>query len=392
MPEFSWYGVDISGSVRKGRMYAKDQAALDGQLFKREIALLQAKKRFSFSYFSQSLSIDVRKELCEQLSFLLSSGVLLPDALTLIADQMKRMHIRDYIHRVADDVRNGSRLSTIFSRPIYQWDYVARALITSGEESGNMAQVFTMLAHYYEYMITTRSLIMRSLISPFITFFFFIVVAIGIVMVVIPRFAQLFVTLSKPIPVSIERLLTLRSYLVSGYAVLFVICGSSLLYLLIKGVHKRYAILDIVPYISSMRSSYTAYSICTSLSLLLKGGMSFVVALETVASCYQQESLVKMLTSIKRSIVDGMAVSIAFEQYPRYFTPQAIALINVGQETGLLGAMFERLSSQYKVEFERYLSMITYSIQPLMLLILGGMIAWLIITLYSPLLTLANVI
>ncbi len=397
MPYFSWRGVDIEGSYHKGSMYAKNAHFLDNRLFQQHIALISYKKTLSFPFFTKKIiSIQQKIELFEQLSLLLRAGVLLPDALALVADQLSGVYIQDRIHTVADAVREGIALSDALSQKTRCFDSITLYLIKAGEESGMLSDALESLAGHYTRVELFIRQVRRALFMPAITLFFFSVIAAVVLVGIIPRFAQLFTSLSKPIPLYTQKLLWLGDFLTSAYMIVVISALIGIIYLLriyCKTSTGRVVIaflFDYVPWINSINRYYLTQRVCESLGLLLKGGIQIVPALQILAST-QSIGISKIAYTLKESIVCGIPLHLAMEKL-YIFSAQTKALVLVGQESGTLPTMLLRIASIQEQLLQKRMMTISQLIQPVVLIIIGAFIALLIGSVYGPLLNLASVV
>lgn len=398
MPYFTWRGVDIEGAYRKGSLYAKNPECLDSRLLSQDIALIRHKRSLTtYLFIQKKITVRQKIELFEQAALLLKAGVLLPDALSLLADNLSSMYVQDYIHAVADAVREGKSLSQALRERANHFDSMTLQLIKAGEESGNLAPALDSLAQHYMRMNAFAGQVRSALLMPVITIFFFLAIAAVAVICIIPRFAQLFTSLSKPIPAYTQNLLLFGEFLTSVAMVPFacmlgaIVFGVNYYRKTAKGQAVCTRLLEYTPFINSILRLHRVQRICESLSLLLGGGIQIIPALRILGTS-KTVGICNVAQSLEKSISCGVPLHRAIQEFPQLFNQQLVALMLVGQESGTLPAMLLRIAQLQEQLLQKRMTLISQLAQPITLICLGIFVALLVASIYGPLLSLASLV
>lgn len=395
MPYYRWRGVDIIGTYKKGYLFAKSPEHLDGLLLKREIALLKSKP-IAWRFFIKKANLSLKIDFFRQLGMLLSSGVMLADALAIVGDQLQHPGIQEKAHAISDKINEGE--SFWQSAKLYPdlFDTIACQLIKTGEESGSLSSTCYAKAAHLQQLLDFKKQIKQALFMPLITFGFFLVVSGVLFVFVVPRFADIFSSLGNNIPVSTQRLIALSSFVRSfGMLILmgFIALFSFSIHVWFKsptGKKVKNKLMVKLPFIGIIYTHRFVGSFLQSLSLLLENGLPLVPAIEVFNETMHNEQLQKHVVNAHYNITRGKSLSDAL-QTDELFSPELIAMVNVGQETGQLSAILSKAASVYHEKVARQLRILSSIIQPFFMLVLGLLITILIFSIYLPIMNLSEI-
>jgi type II secretory pathway component PulF len=273
------------------------------------------------------------------------------------------------------------------------FDELARALILAGQKTGNLASTIEQLADHNEAMALFRHRLASALIVPLITLACFTVIMVAIFIMVIPRFEPFFESCSEPLPQSTELILAIsrgmRSFKVVYAAVAAVLC-----YSLGKPLAKRLKspVLARLLSLSVLWSDIYKVRLLSVLGTLLTSGIHIVDALRIVRSTVHNHRVVDALDTIISAVEGGNNLSNALKTVPFFSSSELIALVTVGESSGQLGPMIIQAHILYQQRVYSRLQRLTSLVQPLLLMVLGLLIAGLILAVYMPLFTLSSII
>ncbi|MDP3889327.1 MAG: type II secretion system F family protein [bacterium] len=395
MPYFKWYGVTMIGQIQRGRLFAQSKEHLEEQLLKRHIALLKERQvRVWSPFFRITLAhkIGVFRQLC----VLVSSGVLLSDALFIVAQQADNIRLQEVMYLIAEKVRQGVSFSAAMQEYPKLFDAMTIQLVHVGQESGNLAMALDSLCSYLEEKRDFYARVRAALFMPMITLGFFLIVASIIFIVIIPRFADMFAALGKELPAITKTMIRISTVLLSWYSV-WIIGGLIVFWLLLKAFSwsvsgKRiydYCAVHVPLFGSIVRYRFVAHTF-ESLSLLLAGGMQLVPALQAVERTIQNTQLRDIFRQVTEDVASGNSLADAlFCHSEKLFAPDIIALLKIGQEVGNIDVMLKQASRVYNNRLKQQLVFISTILQPLVLIILGLLILTLIFAVYVPILNMS---
>ncbi|MCX5921750.1 MAG: type II secretion system F family protein [Candidatus Dependentiae bacterium] len=399
MPYFTWQGIDIIGQIHKGKLFARSKEELDTLLFKQEIALLSCSPVKQWSLFSRSVKVSLKIQLFKQLSELLSAGVLLPDALLIISSQTEHARFQEVIDSITQKVHEGSSLSQSLSCYPRVFDQVMVQMVHVGEESGRLVAALTMLSDYLQMGHDFRRRLRSAAMVPMFTFSFFCFVALLIIMVIMPRFIGMFQSVKQELPYVTQVMISMSSFLRSRYMMLLVGAG-----FLVGFVMRLYAqtargswqwdrFLLTVPWVGFLiKQSSLAYFL-HALAMLLNGGMQLVPALALAQQTISNKVIHYYIGIIEREVEAGSSLSQAMLHDPaQLFGPDSIAIVRVGEESGRLSTLLSRAAVAYQDRVKRSLKIITAMINPLLMIVLGLLITFLIFSVYLPVFHLSDIL
>jgi type IV pilus assembly protein PilC len=217
-----------------------------------------------------------------------------------------------------------------------------------------------------------------------------------VLLVVIPKYAQLFASMAKELPGMTRMLLRMSNFVASYYMLgtLFII--ATLIIVLVRAlktpaVKKRVdARILKLPYVGTLIKHIAIVHCLRSLSLLLQGGMSLVPALSIAKEAVSNSYIKNILNDVIEQVRGGQDLSTAMQSKSEIFSQDIVLLVTVGQETGHLQEMVARAADMYAQRVRRALQRFTFTVQPMLMIILGLLVAALICAVYMPLFNLAD--
>ncbi len=395
MPYYKWRGVDVVGASKKGFLFARSPEHLDDLLLKRQIALLSHKHVRSF--FKWPIRLSDRVALFQQLATLIDAGVLVPGALSIVANQIEHSVLQEKMHEVAQMVHAGVSLS----EALWQVGAVANPIIIQlvqvGEESGKLSQsldaICTHLASTQDFYRRLRS----ALLLPAITLFFFLIIAVIIFTVIMPRFIDIFSSMQSEVPPLTQSLLAISAFMRSPSMGLF-LSVSALAILILWRVTRRGSgrkgldwLLIHTPFIGPiLQQRFLSYAM-RAMGVLLNGGLTLSQTLIIIRDSVQNHIFKNSLSVLEGDIQSGSSLGDAMARYGNdLFGPDIIAMVEVGQESGRLPVLLYRIAQTYHMRVMQRLSWITMLLQPFVMIILGLLVALLIFAVYGPILNMSR--
>lgn len=399
MPYFAWRGIHITGKVCKGRIFARSSEELDTLLFKRDIALLNGSQTQSSFMVSKTISAAQRTLFLRQLATLLSAGILLPDALRVVAEQLDNPRMQEIVHQIADRVHNGVPLSEALRSAPLAFDSLVIQMVHVGQEAGMLGCSLSMICDHNESMEIFKKKVRAAAIMPIVTLLFFGFIASLIFIVIIPKFAVLFHSMRQELPAVTRIMLNISNALFGWRAYLFLglvgVAGLLIRAYCMTAPGKR--IIDVLvlrlPIIGDGIKQRTFFALFHAVAMMQEGGMPLLAALGVARQTISNEQLHDYILYVERDIAAGSSMSQAMMQLADpVFGPDIIAMIRVGEESGCLSGMLQRVAGMYQERMHRTLTLLTTFLSPLLMIILGLLISALIFAVYMPIFSLAQVI
>lgn len=396
MPYYTWRGVTMHATYCKGRLYAHSIAELEKILLHREIALTRATEyRFSIAFIITRMQVVT---FLKQITVLLRSGILLPQALHIIAEQTDHARMQRIVRFLHEQVSQGVSLSIALEKYPRIFSPVIVHLIRIGEKSGCLVEALDALLEYLEMAVNFGKKITHMMVMPLITFFAFIGISFVLLIGVVPRFVQLFNSMGRDVPSITQWLIYISTVLqkpLLWVCALGLLIGTFGVYILFQKSIKR--LIDrLLLCIAGIRTLIIDISLLYwfhALSLLLHKKVPLVAALNIANPLVVNYWLQKDLRAIAEHVAFGHTLRFSMvNTIHQPFKGDILALMHIGQESGELEGVVEKAAYMYRQKVDRMLHMCTFVIQPLLLILLGLLIAFLVFALYMPIFNVAYIV
>jgi type II secretory pathway component PulF len=397
MPRFSWRGVTLDGSMHRGTTCAISAEKLDEQLLQRGIAATSVTESKSW-FVRKSVSYADQVALFAQLATLLEAGVRVPDAFILVAQYSEHAYLQEYVHDIGTTLQYGSSLGDALEQNRAPFSDMVVSLLSVGYESGQLAQAIAALAKYLETVRRFYGQMRAALLMPLITLLFVVCLIVGIFVGIVPYLSGLFASFNVPLPASTQTMLTISAAMRTWYMLLFLACGG----ILIIGFW-QYAkrssrlklrfdqILARTPFIGKAFCEWQLITYMRALLCFLEGGMNIHQALGLVQRLTHKGILHADARFIADAVGGGATLSSALTATTSgIFKPDLVAMVLVGEESNSIIALLGTITTIYHERLTVRLNRITTLMQPLMVIILGLIVLILVVTVYMPIMQMAQ--
>lgn len=329
----------------------------------------------------------------QQFLTLVRAGLPILKSLDLLADRLTDPKMGKHVKAVRDEVRNGTMLSEAFSRQrVFPAIYVTSIL--AGEKSGSLGEVIERYVSYQRLNLTVRKKIIVSLLYPAILIVLVMLLVVFMITYVVPNFAQLYSSLDSQLPYMTQVLIavgtTARDYILAIIGtVLGAIIAIRLWTRTERGKEQLETIQRRMPILGDIWTKYQVAQLGRVLSTLLVGGIPLVQALETAAESLGARTLKRALNQARQSVKEGQPLSAALHK-TGVFPGLAIDMIEVGESTGALPAMLNSVAEFYEEDVNTRMTASLALIEPAIMLFMGIFVAFVLVSLYLPIFSLAD--
>jgi type IV pilus assembly protein PilC len=398
MPYYSWTGIDLKGQLHKGQLFARTPVELDALLIKHEIALLNCKQKKQFLAFAK-INLLHKIQFFRQLYQMINCGVLLPDSLMVVGSQMHHVGFQQIISQLAQDICQGQALSQAMGKYPEVFDTIMVKMIQAGEESGSLNNSLNMLCEYLDARHEFNKRLRSALMVPIISFGFFCLIALVIFIFIVPQFMEMFQAVNKELPLVTQYMLMISDTLRSKYA--FVLAGFLALMIIIssraiKSGPSKYAWDSFIiktPLIGILIKESSLSYFLHAVSMLLAGGMQLLPAMKIAKQTVSSSVLRSQLDYIEQEIEAGSSLSQAMmHDRLQIFSAEIVSIVRVAEESGQLSPLLARAAYSMQEQVKRMIAVLTILINPLLMLVLGLLITFLIFAVYLPIFNLSSVI
>jgi general secretion pathway protein F len=327
-------------------------------------------------------------EFTDQLADLLEAGIPLERALRLQAQHVSQGSLKAGLDSLGEAVRAGRPLAEAMSAWPKVFPRTYASMVKVGEEAGLMAEMLRRLAKSLEEEHQLRSKLRAAMVYPL----FLVCIGLGTVLVlmvwVIPKFGSFFESLEQQLPLPTRIVIGLSSVL--GRAAPLLAAGGLLAVLLILRLLKLEAVklrCDRVslrlPLVGGLLLRFQLARLMRTLGLLLSHGVNMLGALEITAETLSNKHIARELLRAAQQATHGRKLHECFSG-GGVFPASVIGLIAMGQESGNLPQMLLRMSQQYEQQTERHIRTLTGMMEPVMILIMGGIIGFVVVSMLMP--------
>ena len=329
-----------------------------------------------------------------QLSVLISSGVPLVQALDVLS-QSPRGKALDYaLENIVREISEGKKLGAAFgNHPSVFGKFYVNMLI-AGEEGGVLDQVLARLAEYIEKSVKLQRKVKGAMAYPVVVLFISLAVVTGLLVFVIPKFVSIFEGNGQKIPWLTQMVIDASDYFVANWY--FIFGGAIGLFIALRYYYNtpngrrvvdNYLIK--VPVFGSfiVKSGMAKFS--RTLATLLTAGVSIMESPEIAAYTSGNSLIERALLQARASVSKGKLLSMPLAQ-ENFIPNMVIQMIAVGEQTGALDEMLNKIADFYEDEVDVAVSSITSLMEPLMIVVLGGIVAFFVIAMYLPIFNMAG--
>jgi type IV pilus assembly protein PilC len=391
------------GEIIEGIYVADNEARLRREFEDKGLLVLgiqQAGRRalagFHLPALPQRKKVSNREFLVfnQEMATLLKAGMPLVQSLDILRRRVTNPAFKSVIDDVHERVRAGSALSEAFEAHGSQFPGVYTASLLAGEKSGNLEQVLRRYVSYVKIVSAVRRKTVSALVYPAILLGLSLVVVTIIVVKVVPEFGLFYSSFGKELPLSTQLIVSLSNFVTSYYLVIIAavaaVVGAVWWWLKLPGQRR---VLDRqilkVPALGPIAQKFSTSQGARTLATLLGGGIPLVNALEVTARSLSNQHMAGELTTAAQQVREGRALAMAMQESGA-FTDVAVKMVEVGESTGALQEMLNSLADFYDEEIETNLGRFVTLIEPILLVIMGLVIAGLLLSLYMPLFNLSS--
>jgi len=332
----------------------------------------------------------------QELATLLKAGMPLVQSLDILRRRVSNPVFKSVLDDVHERVRAGSSLSESFEAHGAMFPGVYTASLMAGEKSGNLEQVIRRYVAYVKVVENVRGKTISALVYPIVLLVLSLVVVSILVLRVVPQFSGYYQQFGADLPLSTRIIVAISGFATSYFGLIVVsvvgIAVAIWLWLKRPGQKERFDrwILK-VPALGPVARKFATSQSSRTLATLLGGGIPLVNAIDVAARSIKNQYMARELLAAAQQVREGRALAAAMTESGA-FPDVALKMVEVGEQTGALQEMLNSLADFYDEEIETNLDRFVTLVEPILLIIMGIVIAGLLLALYMPLFNLSNVI
>ncbi len=346
--------------------------------------------------FSGSVSSKDLQVMTRQFATLINSGIPVVQSLEILSDGSKNQLLKKTLRKIRDDISQGRRLGEAMTPHRKVFDKLYVNLVKAGEEGGILDTILNRLAIYIEKAEKIKSKIKGAMFYPIGVLFVSAIVISVIMVFVIPKFEELFKSSGRELPGLTQLVIEMSQfcrdywYMMIG-GVIAAVFAFKQFYSTPSGKAFMDEIFIRMPIVGNIIQKSEVARFSRTLSTLLSSGVALLDALDIAAESVGNAVVERTIKQAKAVISEGKSIVIPFSKNP-YMPDMVVQMIGVGEQTGSLDSMLAKVADFYEEEVDYAVGAATTMIEPLMMVFLGGTIAFLVIAMYLPIFDLANTV
>lgn len=403
MPKFNWEARTRTGGTQKGVIEAATVDVVEAQLKKYGFSNITIKAEskglgFKLPKFGGGPKIN-EKDLVvftRQFSTMIDSGLPLVQCLEILASQQENKGFQDILYKVKESVESGSTFADALGKHPKAFDQLFVNLVAAGEVGGILDTILTRLAAYIEKSMKLKKQIKGAMVYP-ITIMSIAVVVVGVILVfVIPTFAKMFAEFGGELPAPTKFVIALSNFLVKYIVVLI---GG--FYATVWAIKKYYATptgrknIDRMalnaPIAGPLIRKVSVAKFTRTLGTMVSSGVPIMDGLEIVAKTAGNKIVEEAIYAVRQAISEGKTMAEPLAACG-VFPPMVVQMISVGEATGAMDAMLNKIADFYDDEVDDAVGAMTSMMEPLLMVFLGTTVGGLVVAMYLPIFKLAGAV
>lgn len=324
-----------------------------------------------------------------QLATMLNAGLPIVQALAILERQTEKKKFREIIKDVRTEVEGGASFSEALSKhKLFNRLYIN--LVKAGETSGTLDAILDRLANFLEKDLELRGKIRSALTYPAIVFVFAVLVTYFLLTTIVPQFAGILTSLGSELPLLTRFLISVSDFLRHGTLVIVLIViaayfGYRAYYRTERGKRVIDAFKLRMPVFGNLVKKSSLARFSRTFGLLITSGVNIVESLDITKGTAGNSIVEDILDQTKVAIQSGEPVNTTLQAYPQIFPPMVGSMIAIGEETGALDTMLQKIADFYEREVDEAVSSLTAAIEPLMIIFLGLVVGLIVAGMFLPL-------
>jgi type IV pilus assembly protein PilC len=328
-------------------------------------------------------------QFTRQLATLIDAGLPILRSLRILEQQQKPGPLRVAIRLVAEDVENGVSLSDAMARHDKAFNSLYTNMIRAGELGGVLDVILQRLADFLEKSQALRRKVLGAMIYPSAVVTFAVLIVMGIMVWVIPAFKKIFTEMGKELPTMTQNLITVSDWVKYPGWVIILLSPVAVIALikLVKRTPSGRLIIDrfklMIPVIGRVVAKTGVERFCRTLGTLLSAGVPILEALTITRETAGNEVFARALQKVRDGIREGESFAEPLRQ-SKIVEPMVVNMIDVGEETGELDQMLEKVADTYAEEVSVLVSSMISLLEPIMVITLGSIVGYIVVSLFLP--------
>ncbi len=341
--------------------------------------------------FKKKIDINDKISTIRQIAVMTDAGIAINDTLIDVAESTTNPQLKEIYYVISNDINAGKSLSDSFSQFSEEFGHVAVAMTRLGEQTGNIPGSYHKLADILENLRDNTAKFKKAIRYPLITLAAMAIAFTILIIVVVPKFKEIFDKFKTELPVPTKILMNIE-YVMSNYGLYVIIGLIVMIYALIYFyknnedfkykidkilIHPRFYLINKVIFYSTM------YSYTLVFGELVKAGIPVSEALDTAVGMVNNSAIKEQLLTVNANIGRGMSLAEAFDK-TGLFENMLLQMIKAGEAGGQLDAMLGKVTEYYNMRFQDLIDNLSTYIEPIMMFFIAGLVLLMALGIFLP--------
>ena len=401
MPVYVWKGKNRSDVTQKGEIEAVSEEAVKAQLLRQKIRPTKIKIKPKDLFANVAFLQPKVKEhdviiFARQFSTMIDAGLPIIQCLDILYSQQSNVTFQKLLKNIKESVEGGATLAEALKKFPKQFDNLFVNMIAAGEAGGILDAILRRLAAYMEKTAKLKAQVKGAMTYPIVTLIIAVVVLAVILVFVIPVFEEMFADFGGELPVPTQIVVAMSDMLKTK--IVYIIVGLILFVIAFKKFHSTQKGRDVVddlllkiPVFGGLLRKVAVAKFTRTMGTMLASGVAILEALDIVAKTAGNRTVEKAIYNVRSGIAEGRTMADPLGE-SGVFPPMVCQMIGVGESTGALDAMLEKIADFYDEEVDQAVENLTALIEPFMLVFLGVTIGGLVVAMYLPIFKMAGAV
>ncbi|MFO7839487.1 MAG: type II secretion system F family protein [Desulfosalsimonadaceae bacterium] len=401
MPVYQWQGKTRNNQSTKGEMEGNSEQEIRGRLQRQGITPEKVKKKpkdlfENVSFFQPKVKEQDIIVFARQFSTMIDAGLPIIQCLDILQAQQENSTFKKMLKDIKNSVESGQTLAEALKKYPNYFDALFVNMVAAGEAGGILDVILRRLATYMEKAAKLKSQVKGAMTYPIVTIIIAVIVVAVILVFVIPVFEEMFADFGESLPAPTQVVIGMSRFVKGNF--LYILGAIVLFIIAFRQFYKTErgrALVDDwmlkMPVIGVLIRKSAVARFTRTMGTMLASGVAILEALEIVARTAGNKTIEKAVYHVRSGIAEGQTIADPLAE-TNVFPPMVCQMIAVGESTGSIDAMMEKIADFYEEEVDQAVDNLTSLIEPFMLVFLGVTIGGLVVSMYLPIFKMAGAV
>ncbi len=401
MPKvFKWEGKSSKGNIVKGELTAESKEEVQSYLRKQRVLPKKITEKSKPLFSGLSAGVIKEKDIAiftRQFATMIGAGLPLIQALDILAKQTENKTFATVIGEIKAEVEGGSTFADALRKHPKVFDALYANMVAAGEVGGILDTILVRLAGYIEKAQALKRKVKSAMVYPLVVISIAVLVIIIIMVFVVPTFGQMFATLGGELPMPTQFIISMSDFLsgVGGLSLLAVIIALIIGTKQFRATKKGEVIIDRIllklPILGILLRKVAVAKFTRTLGTLISSGVPILDGLNITAKTAGNKVIEAAILDVRKAVAEGKTIADPLTE-TKVFPPMVTQMIAVGESTGALDAMCEKIADFYDEEVDAAVSALTAMLEPMLMVFLGGTVGFIVVAMYLPIFKLITLV